>query len=220
MGVSHWPQVFVGTTAPAGYQGQLWFNSSTGKTYIYFDDGTSAQWVSAIGGLNIASSDLPAGTILQVVSTHYTGTFSTASPTPSNVTGFAATITPSSTSSKILVMFQSNVGYSANDNYPYFLMDRNGTSIGTGAAGTGVQINTFASVSNLSADAISTEAYKRQSVSRSYVDSPASTSSLTYQVQFAEAYSGTSYVNRTENALNATYIQFPGSDLILMEVAG
>jgi hypothetical protein len=61
------PQVFVGTTAPAGYQGQLWFDSTTGKVYIYYDDGSSAQWVSAIGG-SIA------GSVIAVKHAVFTGT--------------------------------------------------------------------------------------------------------------------------------------------------
>ena len=207
------PQVFVGTAAPAGYQGQMWFDSSTGKMYVYYDDGSSAQWVSAIGGSL-------AGSILQVVSTHYTGTFSTSSATPADVTGFSATITPRDANSRILVLFQSWVGYTNSDNYPYFLMKRNGTSIGTGTTATGNQINTFASTPALARDASSTQVYKLLNASRSYVDSPASVSSLTYQVQFAEALTGTSYVNRTDNTDNSTYIQRPGSDLTLIEVAG
>ena len=206
------PQVFVGTTAPAGYQGQLWFDSTSGRVYIYYDDGTSAQWVAAVG-------EQLAGTVLQVVSTHYTGTFSTSSSTPADVPGFSATITPRDANSKILVLFQSWVGYTALDNYPYFLMKRNGTSIGTGASATGTQIDTFVSTPALARDTTGTQVYKLLNASRSYVDSPATASPVTYQVQFAESFAGTSYVNRTANASDNVYTQFPGSDLTLMEIA-
>ena len=207
------PQVTVQATAPTGYQGQMWLDSTDGSMYVYYTDpgGGSSSWIGAVSR---------SGGILQVVSTHYTGTFSTSSSTPADVSDFSATITPRSNTSKILVLFQSWVGYSANDNYPYFLMKRNGTSIGAGTSATGVQINTFASTPALSRDAASTQVYKLLSASRSYVDSPASTSSLTYQVQFAEAFNGTSYVNRTANASNNVYTQFPGSDLTLIEIAG
>jgi hypothetical protein len=40
----------VGTTAPAGAEnGDTWFNSETGSTYIYYTDANSSQWVE-IGG--------------------------------------------------------------------------------------------------------------------------------------------------------------------------
>ena len=237
--------VAFSATAPSNPQdGQFWFDTTAGKMYVYYNDGSSSQWVSTIGGINELNSisdvvissatagqaltydgtnwiNSGAGKILQVVNTHYTGTFSTASPTPADVPGFSATITPHDANSKILVLFQSWVGYTADDNYPYFLMKRNGISIGTGTAATGtLRINTFASTPALSRDAAATQVYKLLNASRSYLDSPASSSALTYQVQFAEPFNGTSYVNRTNHSGDAVYTQFPGSDLTLMEVAG
>ena len=36
----------ISDTAPAGpVNGQLWWNSADANLYIYYDDGTSAQWV-------------------------------------------------------------------------------------------------------------------------------------------------------------------------------
>lgn len=38
--------VEVSDTAPVSPdQGALWYNSSNGKTYVYYEDGTSNQWV-------------------------------------------------------------------------------------------------------------------------------------------------------------------------------
>ena len=40
---------WVTDTAPAAPKpGDLWFNSTTANTFIYYNDGTSAQWVSLI----------------------------------------------------------------------------------------------------------------------------------------------------------------------------
>mgnify|MGYP001374662697 CR=1 FL=1 len=208
------PGVAVQDTAPTGYEGQLWLDSTDGSMYVYYTDpgGSNSQWIGAVSNNNTA------GNVVQVVNTHYTDTFSTSSSTPSNVPGFSATITPKSSTNKILVLFQSWVGYSANDNYPYFLMKRNGNSIGTAGVATGNQIDTFVSTPALSRDANTTQPYKLLNASRSYLDSPASTSSLTYQVQFAEPFDGTSYVNRTHSQLDTVYTQFPGSDLTLMEI--
>jgi hypothetical protein len=43
--------VIMSETAPAAPTvGQLWFDETQGKMYVYYDDGTSQQWVSAVGG--------------------------------------------------------------------------------------------------------------------------------------------------------------------------
>lgn len=37
---------FVGDTAPASpMQGDMWFDSTSAQTYVWYDDGTSSQWV-------------------------------------------------------------------------------------------------------------------------------------------------------------------------------
>ena len=210
---SNGPQVLVSEVAPNGYQGQLWFDSTQGKVFIYYDDGTSGQFVSAIGGSL-------AGSVLQVVSTNYTNTFTSSSTTPADVTGFSATITPRSTSSKILILFNAWTGYSASDTYPYYLLKRGATQIGNGISATGVQINTFASTPALPGAASGVGTYKLLNASRSYLDSPGTTSATTYQVQFASGYTGTAYINRQHDQTNQPYIQYPSSDLILMEIAG
>lgn len=38
--------ITVGDTAPASpTSGSLWYNSTSGRTFIYYEDGTSNQWV-------------------------------------------------------------------------------------------------------------------------------------------------------------------------------
>ena len=38
--------------APSNPQdGQFWFDTTAGKMYVYYNDGSSAQWVSTLGGL-------------------------------------------------------------------------------------------------------------------------------------------------------------------------
>jgi hypothetical protein len=200
------PQVFVGTTAPAGYQGQLWFNSSTGKTYIYFDDGTSAQWVSAIGGLNIASSDLPAGSILQVVSTTKTDHF-TATPaafTYVDVTGLSASITPISTSSTILVIV--NVMLSNSGGRSRLRLMRDATEIG-GSSTSGFG---FASINPASGTDLTFYP------GLSFSDAPATTSELTYKIQGTTGTTSVAFIVNKSNSTNHRGT----SSITLMEVAG
>jgi hypothetical protein len=43
--------VEMSETAPANpLPGQLWFNETEGKMYVSYNDGTSTQWVAAVGG--------------------------------------------------------------------------------------------------------------------------------------------------------------------------
>ena len=66
-GSSGGSQVSVSTEAPAGpSEGDLWYNSNLGRTFVYYDDGSSQQWVDVApfnqGGSNstvIVSSSAP-----------------------------------------------------------------------------------------------------------------------------------------------------------------
>jgi hypothetical protein len=50
--------VYMSTTPPDNpYIGQLWFDETTGGTYVYYDDGTSTQWVAAVGGNYVINTD-------------------------------------------------------------------------------------------------------------------------------------------------------------------
>lgn len=46
--------------------GDLWYNTSTGITYVYFSDGTSSQWVEIVtSGLPAVQQIMPTGSIIQ-----------------------------------------------------------------------------------------------------------------------------------------------------------
>jgi hypothetical protein len=62
--------VTVSETAPVSpAEGDLWLNSTEAKMYVYYDDGTSAQWVAAVGG-TVPSQ----GKIIAVKDALFTGT--------------------------------------------------------------------------------------------------------------------------------------------------
>lgn len=164
-----------------------------------------------------------AGVVLQVVQTNYTGTASSTSGTPADVSGFSAIITPKFSTSKILVTVCTNFGFDETgglDPYPYILLLRNGTSIGTGANATGSQINTFLSAPSLPGAGDGKTKYKYLPASRVYLDSPATISAITYKIQLASPFSGgPGYLNRQGNNDNNTYIQSTASSITLMEIA-
>ena len=157
------------------------------------------------------------GTTIQTICLEYQSLFSTTSSTPVDVTGFSIDITPKFATSKILVSVCVAFGY-ANDAYPYVLLLRNGVSIGTGNTATGNQRNVFLGgyATNLSAG----NSWRMSHTSKNVMDSPNTTSTLTYKIQMASPYlSYTGYINRQENASDAVYIQRPSSSITVQEIA-
>lgn len=127
------------------------------------------------------------GKVLQVVSTTKTDSFNSSSTSLVDITDLSASITPSSTSNKILVFgnIQSN---SINGSIITFQLVRNSTEI---AKGTNAY--TFIGTVSNYCEANSTN-YNLTNNSFSFYDSPSSTSSTTYKVQ-VKTNGGTIYIN-------------------------
>jgi len=171
--------------------------------------------------LNVADAGalIAPGHIIQVVSTTKTDTFSASitGGSTASVTGLSATITPSSTSSKILIMVSLNGARNdggTGEADVAFQISRDGTSVGSGdAAGSRPGV-----VSMLDLDPASNAS--RGQIYGQYLDSPASTSALTYQVEYYARATDTYYVNRSpvdsDNIVHAR----SQSTITLMEVAG
>jgi len=188
-------------------------NSNTDRTLNLPDNSgtvlTSASNLAGVTGV---------GKVLQVVNTEYTSAFSSTSATPVDVSGFSATITPSSANSKILVLVTIYFGF-ANDTYPYVLLLRNGTSIGAGTTATGNRINTFLTGTGMNTP---TTLYRMDAASKCILDSPNTTSAVLYKIQFANPYqvvSNIAYINRQHADDNTVYTQRPTSTITLMEIA-
>jgi hypothetical protein len=102
-----------------------------------------------------------------------------------DVTGLAVTLTPSSASNKVFVMVTIGAisnGLNAQNLFGAFQVTRNGTAVGVGdAAGSRVQASAGASFSDR--NYVNSAAF-------SFLDSPATTSAVTYQVQLYSDGSG------------------------------
>ena len=109
----------------------------------------------------------------------------------------------------------------ARDTYPYFLLLRNSTSIGTGTGATGSQINTFGG--GYITNAV-TATFMANYVCSNYLDSPSTTSAVTYKIQVASPYNGGFgtgfYLNRQEDNSNDSPTQYAASSITLMEISG
>jgi hypothetical protein len=131
-----------------------------------------------------ANFTFAAGGVVQAKSTTVTAsTFSTASATLVDITGLSVSITPTSASNKILVMAFVSCGLSASDENTTLTLARGGTSIGGGVSGTNIG---YAALNN-----------RTYSFAMQFLDSPASTSALTYNVRTLTTGGGyTFYLNR------------------------
>ena len=154
------------------------------------------------------------GKILQVVQTEKTDTFSMSGTTFTDVTGLSVAITPSSTSSKILIVGSVLIG--AQTNFGFIRMLRDSTVINVGAAASNRPLvnGTF---SYTATDNI----WELTNNAINYVDSPSTTSQVTYTIQIRGGTSGAAYVNRTHNDRDtANYYPRGSSSLIAMEISG
>jgi hypothetical protein len=160
-------------------------------------------------------SSLPAlGKILQVVTVNKNDTFSLATQTWTDITGFSATITPSSASSKILIL--ASVAIGASGDFAYVRLVRGATVIDVGnAASLRVQVTAA-----LGCYPNSTPGYQLDQVPVTFVDSPATTSAVTYKFQMRSgASTATVYINRTaEDRDTANYEWRTPSNIILAEI--
>ena len=231
--------------------GDIWVDSSDGIAYVYYDDGSSGQWIEMIssgvvslaskanldggntftgvqtldtplaitsggtgansftsgaylkgnGSTNIvqqtgvpagditsgtlSSARLPSGTVLQVVHSARTASSSVSGSYSWGTTNIAATITPRSTSSRIKV--SANIIVSCSQaGWIFMRVLRGSTPVGVGSIGTTINTGAVTYIQDFG---------RIEPINQSFVDSPSTTSAVTYTIQFA-AYAGTGYLNR------------------------
>lgn len=148
-----------------------------------------------------AVQQLPAGSVLQVVNATYSTPTSTSGGTLVD-TGLTASITPKFSNSKILVEVHQNGNFGSNtsDVGIRFVLLRNSSQI---ALIDGIVAYNGAGNSPIGCG----------SSSISYLDSPATTSAITYKTQFANRVTGsTGTVNVQTNSSVST--------ITLLEIAG
>jgi hypothetical protein len=143
---------------------------------------------------------VPVGTILQVVTNTNQTSFSTTANT-FQATGLSATITPSSTSSKVLVMVSNSIrnsGTAASCIITIFRGTTSDTNIGNGANGMAIVYNSASG---------STFAPAHLSI----LDSPSTASAQVYTCAIRASVSGSQVNAQVENTL---------ATMTLLEVAG
>jgi hypothetical protein len=165
-------------------------------------DGTA--WAS-IGAAGIGSN---------VVQTVLTDTFTTTSTSFTAITGLSVTITPSSATSKVLVLFDVQM-FVGNGRAQGVRLMRGTTAIGIGDASSSRPRSSAATAIGT----ITSVADRNQwSVSRAILDSPLTTGAVTYSVEFY-TNAGTGYVNRSTEDSDGTLGPRSVSTITAIEVA-
>ena len=158
---------------------------------------------------------LPAGTggkVLQVLQAVKTNEFSTTSTSYVDLTNLSVSITPSSTSSKILISYNINGGTAGDVCHGYLTLVRNSTEI--------FKADTAGSRRSAT-NVINTPTQMQLTYSAEYLDSPSTTSATTYKVQILSSNGLAVYINRSGRDNNA--LAFDGrsvSSITVMEIAG
>jgi hypothetical protein len=145
---------------------------------------------------NNATTQASAGQVLQVVNATY-GTEASTSGSTYIDTGLTASITPKFATSKILVtVHQNGVDKRTGNTYVRIQLYRNGSAI--------------VKLSDVAAATGDTSINNIGTVSIQYLDSPATTSSVTYKTQFNSGNGSIAYVQQGSDCV---------STITLMEIA-
>ena len=190
---------------------------------VAFMNATSLQIAGSnvsLAGTNVftsgklVTSAQPTGAVLQVVQATLLGTQAVSGASAwADVTSLSVSITPTSSSSKILVSFAVNCDGETN---MFLRIVRGATAIGVGNAdGSRQQVSAANGY-------VPTNTSGTTMVTNQFLDSPATTSSTTYKIQaYANdsAGSGTYYINYSSGDGNNAQSSRCMSSITVMEIA-
>jgi len=166
------------------------------------DGTTGITFPSTISG--VSATQQYSGRVLQVVQVVKTDSFTSATSGFVDITGLSVSITPSSASSKILILATITAGAGLNNNLGFNLV-RNSTNINQGTSGT----------ENRTLTQNYGTAYQSITSPITFLDSPSTTSATTYKIQMNSFGETTCKIN-----VRATDSYYSGvSQITLMEIA-
>jgi hypothetical protein len=158
---------------PSTTLGDIEYRSSTANTNTRLGIGSTGNVLTVSGGVPVWSAPAGGGKVLQVVFTEYTTPTTVAAQTLTDI-GLSLAITPSSATSKILVLWGVRYRFDksgTSDTWTKLGLLRGATQIWGGTGLFGIrELN---------------NAEQGVYMSGSYLDTPATTSSTTYKIQGA-----------------------------------
>ena len=200
--IGHGVEIVTSGTRPASpFDGMQIYETDTRKMLVY----NGSAWVEVFdidnGGSNPIMRNVQS-TVLTSATTQATNS------TYADVTGLTVSITPSSSSSKVLVMAAPVIGNDPGFSANFIALARGGTIILRGdSAGSRTRAVMAANIDTGTA-------YSQPII---YLDSPNTTSSTTYSVQVAST-GGTAYINRSQDDTDSNYRGRYASTITVMEI--
>ena len=155
---------------------------------------------ASLGAVTALPAAIPTGKVLQVV-TGVTYTTTTSTSATYADTSLTASITPSATSSKILIITDQFMRKDQNNTYIGYKLFRDSTELNYIG-------DLIAYTQNSDSDA--------NGIGTTYLDTPSSTSSITYKTQFATLSGGTITIQADASSGN----ERGRGTMTLMEIAG
>ena len=191
----------------------------------------SGSNTNLLGNTQLLPSQMPSGSIIQVVQAIKTNTFVTTGPILADVPGLSATITLNNPNNKVMVLIDAKVGtnvyqikgrlarVSPNNETTYLGL---GDKVGTRPVNTAyTNLYAYESVS-----AFYMEAYRCQSMLTRYIDTPGTNNNFvgpfTYKLQISSYSSNVAYVGRSHvwsDSGNGDYDCTSSSTITLLEIA-
>jgi hypothetical protein len=152
------------------------------------------------------------GKVLQVLQTIKTSTAIISGATAyTDVSGLSVNITPSSTSNKVLIIATYMIMGDTNTQ-GYVVINRDSTPLGRGVSnGNRVRANT---------QSYPNQTNEGKNSSFCYLDSPSSTSQITYKLRTRNQGTGNIYVNRSQGWTNSAQSSTNSSTITVMEIEG
>lgn len=192
------PGVCTSSNRPANpFDGMMIYETDTNLVRIW----NGSAWKT------LAYSDYTSGSVIQTVSATKTDSFSTTSTTFVDITGVSVSITPTSTTSNILIWANGVAGNTVSSEIACINLVRGSTNIaqstGSGTANQTVSINTASTSAN-------------SGFAFSFLDSPSTTSATTYKLQARTVTGGTVLIGRF--AANDNFRSV--TSITVMEIAG
>ena len=175
---------------------------------------TDAVGADALSSSAIASGDLPTGSILQVVQSTKTATQVIDASSYTDVSDLSVSITPASTSNKILVMVTVSTSVSGSGG-SFFRLVRGSTAIAIGTDSNSNNKTTF------EVDNAGTPGDGTMTGGMNFLDAPSTTSATTYKLQGHRGSdsAGRLNINRSNNyPASTTFDTNSVSTITVMEV--
>ena len=185
------------TNLAGGANGSVPYQTGSGAT-TFLAAGTNGYVMTLAGGVPTWAAAASSGRVLQVVQTAWQGYQGSSSSTYADLTNSSISITPSSSSSKVMVLISLNGCGKANSTSLNVKLQRNGSDVTSVAGGIGYTNSTL---------------QQNNAIALNYLDTPASTSAQTYKLQIAsDGNAATAFVNNYQNVIGT-------SSVTLMEIA-